>query len=512
MEKDLDKKLYNDYLNGEKQAFELLYNKYKSKIEYFIFNIVKDYQRAEDLTQETFIYVMQNRMKSDCSFKYFIYLVAKSKAFNCISLETRRNEIAEMYLTNNDEQAEKDVLEIITKEETKNELLEAIELLDEKYKNAVYLVNIEGLSYKETSNILGETLQNTKNLVHRGKKQLKIILLKKGFEEMNKVSKIIVLVLCVSILLSGIVYATTYVIKNIWREPEKFDWSEEIIVNSEDESKALTEGEIDKILSEKLNWLGLDKSNILDKQLVKFPYDKKMNWIITLDNQINFTLDALTGKLIQFSDSSFNDLEIKSTANENIAMQVAKELYEKLGYEDGEYEISTLKKNGTTEGESLWRVDFCKKYGDVYNQYQCIRISFVPEIKRIKILTVFDEEYEDNPIIISKEEAINIAKQRASQLKMDQNKLKSITAKLEIQEMNTVWYEPENNFNSNKDIKENTTEIKDTNTSTDYYRIPETVIRKVWTVTMDYSEEFASIDVFYIDVTTGEVIGGDTAI
>ena len=26
MEKDLDKKLYNDYLNGDKEAFEILYN------------------------------------------------------------------------------------------------------------------------------------------------------------------------------------------------------------------------------------------------------------------------------------------------------------------------------------------------------------------------------------------------------------------------------------------------------------------------------------------------------
>ena len=34
MEKDIDKKLYNDYLNGEKEAFELLYNKYKNRIEY----------------------------------------------------------------------------------------------------------------------------------------------------------------------------------------------------------------------------------------------------------------------------------------------------------------------------------------------------------------------------------------------------------------------------------------------------------------------------------------------
>ena len=58
MEKDLDIKLYNEYLDGEKNAFELLYNKYKDKIQYFVYNIVKDYQKAEDITQDVFIYVM----------------------------------------------------------------------------------------------------------------------------------------------------------------------------------------------------------------------------------------------------------------------------------------------------------------------------------------------------------------------------------------------------------------------------------------------------------------------
>lgn len=211
MEKDLDKKLYNDYLNGEKEAFEILYNKYKNKIEYFIYNIVKDYQKAEDIAQETFIYVIQHKMRENSSFKYYIYLVARSKALNYINVEKRRNEITEKYLTNDNEQIEKDVLDIITTEESKKELLESIELLDERYKNAIYLVNIEGLSYEETSKILGETLQNTKNLIHRGKKQLRKILLKKGFNEMNKVLKIFVIIICTTIALSGIVYATTVI-------------------------------------------------------------------------------------------------------------------------------------------------------------------------------------------------------------------------------------------------------------------------------------------------------------
>ena len=220
MEKDLDKKLYNDYLNGEKEAFEILYNKYKNKIEYFIYNIVKDYQKAEDIAQETFIYVIQHQMRENSSFKYYIYLVARSKAINYINTEKRRKDITETFLKEDDEQIEKDVLDVITNEETKRELLESIELLDERYKNAIYLVNIEGLSYEETSKILGETLQNTKNLIHRGKKQLRKILLKKGFDEMNKVSKIFIIVLCVGIILSGVVYATIKISQNIKEKAE----------------------------------------------------------------------------------------------------------------------------------------------------------------------------------------------------------------------------------------------------------------------------------------------------
>ena len=213
MEKNLDEKLYNDYLNGNKEAFEYLYNKYKNKIEYFVYNIIKNYEKAEDITQETFIYVMQNKMRENGSFKYYIYLIARSRAYNYINIEKRRNEIADRYINNESELIEKDVLDIITKEESKRELLDSISKLDEKYKNAIYLVNIEGLSYEETSKILGQTLQNTKNSIHRGKKQLRKILLKKGFKDMNKVSKVIVILLAIVVSLTSITYAVTKIYK-----------------------------------------------------------------------------------------------------------------------------------------------------------------------------------------------------------------------------------------------------------------------------------------------------------
>ena len=212
MEKDLDIKLYNDYLDGEKGAFELLYNKYKDKIQYFVYNIVKDYQKAEDITQDVFVYVMQNKIKEGYTFKYYLYLVAKSRAYNQINMEKRRTEINEDYY-NKTEQIGQDVADIVTKNEKRKAIMNAIDMLDDRYKNAIYLVKIEELTYQETAQILGESVQNVKNLIHRGKKELRRILIKKGFDEMNKVTKVIIAILCISVLLAGGVYATMKIIE-----------------------------------------------------------------------------------------------------------------------------------------------------------------------------------------------------------------------------------------------------------------------------------------------------------
>ena len=267
MERDLDNKLYNNYLNGEKQVFEYLYNKYKNKIEYFIYNIIKDYPKAEDITQETFIYVAQNKMKENCSFKYYIYLVAKSKAYNYINVEKRRSEINEQYMLNQEEKSEKDVLEIITREENRKELLESIEQLEEKYKNAIYLTKIEGLTCEETAKILGQTLSNTKTLIYRGKKQLRKVLLKKGFDDMNKSIKIMIIILITTVSLTGIAYAVTQIYKN-------FNTNHKITINptyqttiEENTVNNLWIGTLDLAWKELAEKIGKEKIEIIDEEI-----------------------------------------------------------------------------------------------------------------------------------------------------------------------------------------------------------------------------------------------------
>jgi len=83
-------------------------------------------------------------------------------------------------------------------------------MLDDRYKNAIYLVKIEELTYKETAQILGVSVQNVKNLIHRGKKELYKILIKKGFDEMNKVLKICIIFVSVDdnlLVYVGVIFA-----------------------------------------------------------------------------------------------------------------------------------------------------------------------------------------------------------------------------------------------------------------------------------------------------------------
>lgn len=310
MERDLDKELYNNYLNGEKEAFEYLYSKYKNKIEYFIFNIVKDYQKAEDLTQETFIYVMQNKMKENYDFKYYIYLVAKSKAYNYINVTKRRNEIDEQYIINESEKIEKDILEIITREESKKEILEAIDKLEEKYKNAIYLVNIEGLSYEETSEILEQTLPNTKTLIHRGKMQLRKILIKKGFNEMNKVSKTIVILLAITVALSGIAYAATQIYK-------KFNTNHHITMNPTYQS-TLDENTINNLWVGTLDLAWKELKEKIGKERIEIKNENLQ--IVNALNDSQFSKDMLDQNDYKI------DVERTSTNGYKIAASLNKEL------------------------------------------------------------------------------------------------------------------------------------------------------------------------------------------
>ena len=205
---DEDKILYRNFLEGNKEAFEKIIIKYKNNLIYFIFKYVKDKEIAEDIFQETAIYLMERKEVYDFkySFKTFIYMIAKSKALNYL----RDNKKASVIQESKENLAveEKLIEDIIFSQELKSKLRNVLSKMKQEYQMVIYLTIIEELSYEETAKIMDKTVSQVKNLVHRARKKLKKLLIEEKIVEIrgNKIIKLLTPFI-ILVLTAGIAYA-----------------------------------------------------------------------------------------------------------------------------------------------------------------------------------------------------------------------------------------------------------------------------------------------------------------
>lgn len=324
----------------------------------------------------------------------------------------------------------------------------------------------------------------------------------KKYKIKNKEIKIAAMIIISIGATAGIVYAGNIIYQKIWKEPERYSFSEIMEISEKDEQKSITQEEAIKKAKEITENFGKTFGNVSRAELNKI--NNKPEWYIDTENKISITLDS-TGKLLSFSDWSIDDTKIPSTVNKQEAEKLIKEMYLKLGYKEGEYELSSLQKNRITDDANIWQADFCKKYDGIYNPYQCIRISIIPEVNHLLMLNIFDYNFENNPIVISQDEATEIAKEKAIELRNDKT-IQKIETKLDIKKMNSYVYSREQYNNNNLN---NITDSLNTDDFTVYKT--EDIVRKVWVVEITYENDiFTDKDMYFVDCTTGEIIGGDS--
>ena len=176
-----DENLYEHFWNGEKIAADELVHRHGDILVLFLNSYVKDIHEAEDLMIEAFalMFVKRRPVSEDGSFRAYLYKTARRLAGKAIKkhrihigLEERSFELPGEAL------AETSLFE----NERKKQLYEAMEELKPEYQEALYLVYFEDMSYRDTAEVMGRSESQIKNLVHRGKKSLKEILEKNGFE------------------------------------------------------------------------------------------------------------------------------------------------------------------------------------------------------------------------------------------------------------------------------------------------------------------------------------------
>ncbi len=199
----------------------------------------------------------------------------------------------------------------------------------------------------------------------------------------------------------------------------------------------------------------------------------------------------------------------------NIEMYILKELLEKYKPENdkGEYELISLKRNGEDKEAYIWYADFYKKYGDLINPAEKICIGWVPTINGLYSLSIDSNAFENNEQKIAREDAIKIATEKDKQIEKGKT-IKETKAEIRIKQMNENVYlrekfkeEYENGTLNMEKIEENTYKLKEDAVA---YKTEERV-RKVWCVVVYYDIDRAnarSSYTYYVDSTTGEIIGG----
>ena len=340
----------------------------------------------------------------------------------------------------------------------------------------------------------------------------KAILSKVRKEE--KMGKNKIIKMCATFVLTigvaaGLAYAGTVVYEKVFKKPEKIDnFVEELQVKDEDLKKIISKQEALEKAKEEIKRYGLELNQNPDIEILKAPNYDEISYVIK-SGRLEVNINALTGKLTGFyqnSDNKEKQLEKYHSTKEKI-VEVAKEKMKEYGL-GSEYEICYISNNNSDDEKKayLWYIWFAKKYDGLFNEGQSVSITLIPQINFVESLNIKDEQFENNPIVISESEAIQIAKQKDEQINNENYEIKEVKSKLAIRQINAEVYLKENGIETRNEQKvlEDGTII-----SYDPYK-RNGKWRKVYVVEIIYlNRPFGQTRKYYIDSTTKEVVGGE---
>jgi RNA polymerase sigma-70 factor, ECF subfamily len=162
-------------LNGDRQAYALLVDEYKSPIYNLAYRMTGNLEDADDLTQETFIRAYQYLWRYDTSKKFFTWLY--TLALNLIRNHLRKKN---KYNRSSEELSENLLADKNPSPET--ELIETQEIsvyllrLEDESRALLIMKFHQGLSFEEIAQITGKSLSAVKMRIYRGLEKLKGLL------------------------------------------------------------------------------------------------------------------------------------------------------------------------------------------------------------------------------------------------------------------------------------------------------------------------------------------------
>src|SRR4051812_33598820 len=126
----IDHRLVERARHGDDRAFEHLYERYHHRIHAYVHGMVKDHQRAEDVTQDVFMSAVRRMRATErpIAFKPWIYEIAKNA---CIDQFRRSRRAEEVSLDADDGLAPSDYGRLVSAELPPDDAVAAKQTLDD---------------------------------------------------------------------------------------------------------------------------------------------------------------------------------------------------------------------------------------------------------------------------------------------------------------------------------------------------------------------------------------------
>ncbi len=165
---------------GDQQAFEQLYDHYKNHIIGHLLFIFKSDELTQDVAQETFIAIWENRhqVNPEKSFKAYLFTIATNKAYDLLrkaNVDKQLHATLSSFLEKGCNQVE----EYMLRKEHSEKLSSILLQMPEQQRRVYQLAKIEGYSYDEIAQKIGVSRHTVNTHIKRANAFLRLQILNK---------------------------------------------------------------------------------------------------------------------------------------------------------------------------------------------------------------------------------------------------------------------------------------------------------------------------------------------
>ena len=146
--------------------------KYESMLLSYAYNIVREYEKAQDIVQDTFLRLCKADMNEVTHRKAWLFKVCRNRALEIIRKEQKMQPLTEEHMDTKPADTPSPYDEVELSDQF-SRVLRLVEGLPEKQKEVIYLKFQSDLSYKEISEVAEISISNVGVILHNAIKHLR---------------------------------------------------------------------------------------------------------------------------------------------------------------------------------------------------------------------------------------------------------------------------------------------------------------------------------------------------